>query len=467
MPDSDLPYLTLTELGRRLRHRELSPVDVTRMILERIERLDARLHSYMTVLPASALAQAAQAEAELARGDVRGPLHGVPIGIKDLCATKGMRTTCGTLVLSDWVPDYDATVVERLVDAGAVILGKLKLTEGAHALHHPEITPPVNPWNSERWTGASSSGSGVATAAGLCYGSLGTDTGGSIRYPSACNGVVGIKPTYGRVSRYGVFPLAASLDHVGPMTRSVADAAAILQIIAGFDARDPTSRREPVPDYSARLDSGIRGVRIGIDEGYCTENVAPQVSRAVLACADVLRDLGAETREILLPPIEELLEGWTPFTAVEAALAHDETFPAQAERYGPSLRRLLETGLRLTAVEYAAIQSAREIFRGRVTALFDQVDLILCPSMPFPPVPAAVVEAVAESSERDPSVQKFTAPFDFSGNPTLSLPCGFTDDGLPLSLQLVARHLDEELLCRAGFAFEQATEWHTHHPDLG
>ena len=466
MPEADLPYLTLTELSRRLRGRELSPVDVTRRLLERIERLDAQLHSYVTVLPASALAQAAEAEAELARGDVRGPLHGVPVGIKDLCATKGMRTTCGTVVFSDWVPDYDATVVERLLGAGAVILGKLKLTEGAFSTHHPEVTPPVNPWNPERWTGVSSSGSGVATAAGLCYGSLGTDTGGSIRYPSACNGVVGIKPTYGRVSRYGVLPLAASLDHVGPITRSVADAAAILQVIAGFDPRDPTSRREPVPDYTATLDFGVRGVRIGIDEGYCTEDVAPEVSRAVLACADLLRGLGAETREIRLPPIGELLEGWTPFTAVEAALAHRETFPAQAEQYGPAFRALIETGLRVTGTEYAGIQSARELFRGRLAAIFEQVDLILCPSMPFPPIPTAVIEALATRSEDVPSARKFTAPFDFSGNPTISLPCGFTDDGLPLSLQLVARHLEEELLCRAALAFEQATEWHTRHPAL-
>jgi amidase len=441
-------------------------VEVTRTLLERIDRLDAGLHSYVTVLPDSALAQAAKAESELARGDVRSPLHGVPLGIKDLCATKGVRTTCGTTVLSDWIPDHDATVVERLADAGAVILGKLKLTEGAFAEHHPDVAAPVNPWNAERWTGVSSSGSGVATAAGLCYGSLGTDTGGSIRYPSACNGIVGIKPTYGRVSRYGVFPLSVSLDHVGPMTRSTADAAALLEVIAGFDPRDPTSRREPTVRYGARLDAGIRGVRIGIDEHYCTESVDAQVSEAALACADEFRKLGAETRSITLPPIDRLLRDWTPFTAVEAALAHRETFPAQADRYGPALRGLLEAGLRVTGTEYARIQSERETFRGRLAEIFEEVDLILCPSVISPPPPLALMKALVDDSELLAPALKFTAPFDFSGSPTLSVPNGFTEDGLPLSLQLVARHLDEELLCRAGFAYEQATEWHSRHPPL-
>jgi amidase len=420
MSTSDLHYLSLTELSSRLRSRELSPVEVTESLLERIERLDGELRSFVTVLAESAREQAAEAEAEIGRGQIRGPLHGVPVGVKDLCATKGVRTTCGTAVLADWVPNYDATVVERLVAAGAVILGKLKLTEGAFAAHHPDVIPPVNPWSAEHWTGVSSSGSGVATAAGLCYGSLGTDTGGSIRFPSACNGLVGIKPTYGRVSRYGAFPLSDSLDHVGPITRSVGDAAAMLGVIAGFDPQDPTSRREPVPDYRAGLASGVRGVRIGIDEAYCTEGVDDELSAAVLAAAEVLRERGAEIRAIEMPPIREVAEGWTPFTAVEAALAHRATFPARAGEYGPTLRALLEKGLSVTGMEYSP-------------------------------------EAVGE-------VLRFTAPFDFSGSPTITLPCGFSAEGLPLGLQLVSRHLEEELLCRVGVGYEQATDWHTRHP---
>jgi amidase len=465
MSTTDLHYLTLSELSARLRSRELSPVEVTDLLLERIERLDGELRSFVTVLAESAREQAAEAEAEIDRGQIRGPLHGVPIGVKDLCATKGVRTTCGTAVLADWVPNTDATVVERLVAAGAVILGKLKLTEGAFAAHHPDVIPPVNPWSAAHWTGVSSSGSGVATAAGLCYGSLGTDTGGSIRFPSACNGLVGIKPTYGRVSRYGAFPLSDSLDHVGPITRSVADAATMLGVIAGSDPQDPTSRREPVPDYRAGLASGVRGVRVGIDETYCTEGVDGELSAAVLAAAEVLREWGAETREIEMPPIREVAEGWTPFTAVEAVLAHRATFPARAEEYGPTLRALLEKGLSVTGTEYADIQSAREIFRGRLAAVLEDVDLILCPPQPFPPPPLAAMEQGADSPEAVGAVLRFTAPFDFSGSPTITLPCGFSAEGLPLGLQLVSRHLEEELLCRVGFAYEQATDWHTRHPN--
>jgi amidase len=466
MGTPDLHYLPLTEISRRLHSREISPVEVTRALLDRIDRLDGALRSYVTVLPESALARAREAEAEIGRGDIRGPLHGVPIAIKDLCATKGIRTTCGTSIRSDWIPAHDATVVERLGGSGAVLLGKLKLTEGAHATHHPEVVPPVNPWSADHWTGVSSSGSGVATAAGLCYGSLGTDTGGSIRFPSAANGIVGIKPTYGRVSRHGVFPLSASLDHVGPMTRTVADAAAMLEVIAGPDPRDPTTRHEPVPPYLARIGEGIRGVRVGIDERYCTEDVEPQTSRAALDCADMLKDLGAEIRSVTLPPVQALLDGWGAFCSVETAIAHAETFPAQADRYGPPFRTFIEAGRRVPATEYAQILAERDAFRGRLATFFEDVDLLLCPSAPAPALPLVVIEQLLESPGDTNSFLKFTAPFDFSGSPTISLPCGFTEEGLPLSLQLVGRDLEEDLLCRAGRGFEQATSWHMRHPPV-
>ena len=466
MVASDLPHLSLTEISSRIHSRELSPVDVTRALLERIERLDPRLRSYVTVLPSSALAQAARAERDLGQGKPRSPLHGVPVAVKDLCATKGIRTTCGTAVLADWIPDHDATVVERLSQAGAVILGKLKLTEGAFAQHHPSVAPPVNPWSAERWTGVSSSGSGVATAAGLCYGSLGTDTGGSIRFPAACNGIVGLKPTYGRVSRHGVFPLSVSFDHVGPMTRTVADAAAMLQVLAGFDPLDPTSRREATSDYSSGLGSSIRGTTIGFDEAYCTEGVDPQVASALVAALEVLGELGAETRPMSVPPVQELLEGWNPFVGVEAALAHQRTFPERSSEYGPDLRRFLELGLNVTGPQYAQIQAAREAFRGRLAMVFEGVDLIACPSMMAPAPPLALLAALTESQEAVPSLLKFTAPFNFSGSPTLSLPCGFSEEGLPISLQLVGRDLGEGDLLRVGHAYEQATDWHTRRPPV-
>ena len=466
VPESDLHYLTLTELSARLEARELSPVEVTRALLERIERLDGRLHAWARVLPEAALAQSRQAEREIAAGSRRGPLHGVPIGVKDLCATSGVPTACGTRVLADWVPDHDATVVERLVRAGAVILGKLQLSEGAFATHPPDVAPPVNPWDETRWTGTSSSGSAVATAAGLCFGSLGTDTGGSIRFPSACCGLVGIKPTYGRVSRHGVFPLAASLDHVGPITRSTADAAAMLAAIAGWDPKDPTSRREPVPDYLGSLDQGIAGVRIGLDERHCTESVHPEVSRAVLEAAEVLRGCGAEIRQLPMPDVEEITRAWMQVTAAEAALAHRNLYPARADDYGPVFREFLDAGLRVTGTEYAEAHQERLEWSGRLAEVFDAVDLILSPSAFAPPLSVELLGDFDLDPDALVVAMKFTAPYDFSGSPTLSLPCGFSSEGLPLGLQLIARHLEEPLLCRAGRAFEQATGWHARHPEL-
>src|SRR5579863_7794725 len=320
MAGQDLHYLELTELAQRIRAKEISPVEATKASLARIEALDGALKSYATVTAEAALAQARQAEGEIAGGRYRGPLHGVPIAVKDLCYTKGVPTSAGMPIHRDFKPDFDATVVARLKDAGAVILGKLQLTEGAFADHHPQIAPPVNPWNADHWSGASSSGSGVATAAGLCYASLGSDTGGSIRFPSAANGVTGLKPTWGRVSRYGVFALADSLDHIGPMTRSAADAGAVLGVIAGADPNDPTTRGELVPNYLAGLERGIRGLRIGVDEDFNTRDVDAEVVASVRGAIATLKDLGAEIRPIRFPNVDEMVTGWVPFCAVETAI---------------------------------------------------------------------------------------------------------------------------------------------------
>ncbi|HZH07251.1 MAG TPA: amidase, partial [Lautropia sp.] len=265
---NDVPYANVTELAKAYKSRSLSPVEVTRQMIERIERLDPTLRSYVTVTADIALEQARKAEEEIGNGRIRGPMHGVPVGIKDLCETKGVKTTWGSKILADYVPDADCSVVSKLYDAGAIMLGKVKMTEGAFSVHHPEVEPPINPWHADLWPGVSSSGSGVATAAGLCFGAIGTDTGGSIRFPSGANGLTGLKPTWGRVSRHGVLPLADSLDHVGPMTRSAADAGAMLGAMAGVDPNDPTTLEAPVPDYLAGIDQGIRGLRIGFDPRY-------------------------------------------------------------------------------------------------------------------------------------------------------------------------------------------------------
>ena len=310
-------------------------MELTSAILERIEALDGYLKSFATVMADSALASARTAEQEIAAGNYRGGLHGVPIAVKDLCFTSGVATMGGARVLRDFVPDFDGTVVQKLNAAGAVILGKLNLTEGAMAGYNPEFQIPVNPWGSDRWSGASSSGSGVATAAGLCYGSLGSDTGGSIRFPSAACGIVGIKPTWGRVSRYGVLALAESLDHVGPMTRSASDAGVMLQAIAGQDTNDPTSLTSPVPNMLEGVDQGVRGVRIGVDERYISDGVDSELAAAVLEGARLLESKGAVLAPVRMPDTEPFSRAWGVLCSAEAAAAHRETFPSGATNTVP------------------------------------------------------------------------------------------------------------------------------------
>ena len=310
----DLHFGTIAGIAPLIRAQRLSPVELTRSMLARVDRLDSGLHSYATVTAEQALAAAQRAAAEIAAGGWRGPLHGVPVAVKDLCFTSGVRTMGGARVLADHVPEFDATVVTRLAAAGAVLLGKLNLTEGAMGGYHPEFPVPLNPWDPGRWAGASSSGSGVATAAGLCFGSLGSDTGGSIRFPAACNGTVGLKPTWGRVSRYGVLALAESLDHVGPLTRSSADAGIMLQAIAGADRNDPTALPSPVPAIPAPLDQReerLNGIRVGFDERYAVRDVDAQVSAAVVAAVEVLAGVGAEIVEVRLPDVDEYVAAWS------------------------------------------------------------------------------------------------------------------------------------------------------------
>jgi amidase len=466
MSSDALHYLGLVDVARRIRVGALSPVVLTRALLERIAKLDGTLKSYATVTADLAMKQAQQAEAEIARGAYRGPLHGVPIAVKDLCYTKGIPTAAGMAIHAAFKPDHDATVVERFAQAGAVLLGKLQLTEGAFADHHPSITPPVNPWHKDHWSGASSSGSGVATAAGMCFASLGSDTGGSIRFPSAANGVTGLKPTWGRVSRYGVFALADSLDHIGPMTRSAADAAAVLGVIAGADPNDPTARQEPVPNYLAGLERGIRGVRIGIDRTLNTAGVDKDMIKVVDDAIAVLSDLGAEIREVKFPPVDEVVKVWLPACAVETAVAHEATFPKQADQYGPALRGVIEAGRALSGLDLTRIMITREAFRGRVAAFFQDVDLLAIPAQY---AASPTTEAMATLGQDEKAIEmllRFTAPFDMTGSPTITLPGGFTAKGLPLAFQLVSRHMEEDLLLRAGHAFQLATDWHKRRPPV-
>jgi amidase len=458
-----LHWQTVESLGSLLRRGTCSPREVVEAALARIEDLQPRLRPFTRVDAPGARAAAARAETELRSGTDRGPLHGVPIAIKELCDVRGLPAAAGTAVLRERAAEEDACVVARLRDAGAVILGTLAMTEGAYISHHPTVSPPLNPWNAGRWPGISSSGSGVATAAGLCYASLGSDTGGSIRFPSAANGIVGIKPTYGRVPRHGVFPLSASLDHVGPMTRSVRDAAAVLQVIAGFDRRDPASLRAAVPDYLADIDAGVRGVRIGVDEAYSREGLDAEIVAPILGSTAIFANAGAEIRPLRLPRSENVFQAWVTICCAEVAAAHVGLFPERRAEYGPDLAGAIDAGRAMPALDYAQALETKLRFACEMEELFSDVDLLLCPTIGVP-----VPESTPNwgDPEASAALARFTMPFDLSGHPTLSLPCGMASDGMPISLQLVGRHREEGLLCRAGRSFERESGWKDRHPPV-
>lgn len=466
MTANELPYLELLDVGGRIQSREISSVEVTRAQLERVGRLDGELKSYVIVMTESALADAARADEQIAAGDTLGPLHGVPIAVKDLCWTAGVPTAAGMTLYRNFVPTEDGTAVRKLREAGAVILGKLQMTEGAYADHHPSVVPPVNPWGAAHWPGASSSGSGVATAAGLCYGSLGTDTGGSIRFPSAANGLTGIKPTWGRVSRYGAFELAATLDHIGPMARSAADAAALLAAIAGSDPKDPTASLMPVPDYLVEMPRGLRGLRVGVDERWNTVGVDVPTRNAIAAALKVIESLGAERHAVTIPDSAQVTADWFPLCGIETAVAHEATYPSRKGEYGPALAGIIELGLSQRAVEYQKIVLRRHDYTGRMAAVFECVDLLI---VPVTGVASPTLEWLArfgEDAEMMSGMLRHTCPFDMTGSPTITLPAGFTEAGTPLALQFVSRHFEESLLVRAGWAFQQVTDWHARHPAL-
>lgn len=463
MPD-DLHYLSLDEVARRLKARKLSSVEATTSMLDRIDTLDPKLKSYATLTREQALADAARLDGETAAGRSRGPLHGVPIAVKDLCNTAGVPTAAGMAIHRNHVPDRDATVVARLRQSGAVILGKLQMTEGAYGLHHPTIDPPVNPWHAAYWTGVSSSGSGVATAAGLCFASLGSDTGGSIRFPSTMNGLSGLKPTWGRVSRAGVFPLAESLDHVGPMCRSALDAAIVLGVIAGADPDDPTAAPEPVPDYAGSIGAEVQGKRLGIPRNLIGMNDDSQ--RAFDGAVETFKRAGATLVDVALPEFDEATMKWVPLCGLEAALAHEATFPSRRAEYGPDLAALIDVGRSLSGLELGKLQLLRARVKGEIEHLLAGIDLLLMPVMGMATPTLAGLKAAGRTPQTTAARLRYTAPFDMSGHPTLTLPGGVTADGVPVGFQIVGRAFDEAGILAAGHAFQQATDWHRRRPPL-
>lgn len=464
---TDMHYLSLLDVSECIRRRELTSETVIRAALERIECFEGGLNSILLLLADSALAAARRADAEIASGFWRGPLHGVPIGVKDLLWMEGLPTTGGMEILKDFRPPADATVVRRLKRAGAVVIAKLHTTEAATMEHHPSLPRPVNPWSAMHWTGVSSSGSGIAPAAGFCYGAIGTDTAGSIRFPSSANNLTGIKPTWGRVSRHGLIALSETFDHVGPMTRSAADAAAILHAIAGADLDDPTARPEPVPDYLAERGRGISDLVIGVDWEFATGGMPPEISAAVHAAAEVFADLGAQVRSIRFP-VSDAAEGMAIGMQMQAEInaAHAEHFPEKADRYGPWLRRVLEN----SSIDASAVVrggQARDRFIGRLRTTFREVDLILTPGLGAVLPTWDEIESHGDDiSALGPTLMRFAAPFNAAGVPTISLPGGFTPGGLPIGIQLVGWRLAEPLLIRAGCAFQRVTDFHVRRPPL-
>ena len=463
-----LHYMSIADVAALIRSRELSPVELAQAQLDRISELDPRLRTYATVIADRALDQAKQAEADIARGNYRGALHGVPVAVKDLCATEGVRTMGGCAALADNIPAEDSTVVARLKQAGAVMLGKLNMTEGAMGGYNPELQYPENPWKEGHWSGASSSGSGAATAAGLAFGTLGSDTGGSIRHPAAVCGVVGLKPTWGRVSRHGVVPLAESLDHVGPLVRRSVDAGIMLQAIAGRDPADATSLPDPVPDMLEGIGKGMEGIRIGWDQDYASTDVATDFADAVEKGVEVMESLGARIVPVRMPErLREYLEAWPVLCSSEAVAAHAATYPARAGEYGPWFREWLDQGAAHGASDYARAHSLRLRCVGELRLTMLGIDVLACPSTAraaYPVTPEQMYGPIP--ADRTPWDSRFTAPYNFSGLPSIAVPCGLSGDGLPLSLQFVGHALSEPLLVQVGDAYERGTRWHELHPPL-
>jgi aspartyl-tRNA(Asn)/glutamyl-tRNA(Gln) amidotransferase subunit A len=451
---NDTSLASIEDVALQIAAKEISPVELTDAMLRRIERLNGELNAYITVTPEAALDEARAAEKEIAAGKHRGPLHGVPIAIKDLFATNGVRTTAGSKLLADWVPDDDATVVTKLREAGAVSLGKLGMHECAYGCTSDNAFYGTvhNPWNPDHVPGGSSGGSGAATAAGLAYATLGSDTGGSIRIPAALCGCVGMMPTYGRASLYGTVPLSWSLDHPGPLTRTVRDAAIVLQAISGYDERDPATEHVPVPDWLANIERGPKGLRIGVPRQFFWDNVDPEVAEIVRNALASLEAAGASVRDVDIPSINGYVAGVNAVLFTEASAYHAPNYPSRKSEYSSQVGALLDIGARNPGVAYVqGMRAMQEARRGGADAMLEGIDVLVTPTC------ALVAPTIADSRKEDPSRQlaALTAPIDFTGQPALSIACGLTSVKLPVGLQIIGRRWDETSVLWAGRAYEQ------------
>lgn len=456
---TELHEYTITEVGERLKRKDLSPVELVKHILLRIDAIDGKINSFITVMKETAIESAKRAERELFQGNIRGPLHGVPIALKDLLYTKGVRTTAGSKLLESFVPSYNATVVDKLQKAGAILIGKLNMHEFAFGKtnENPHYGNVRNPWDVTRIAGGSSGGNGAAVAAGLCFAAIGSDTGGSIRTPAAFCGIVGLKPTFGRVSKYGVIPLSWSLDHLGPMTRSVEDAAIILEIISGFDKNDPTTVKKEAPNYSSSIYEGIEGLRIGVPINYFFDEIDSEVKQSVTDAMHNFEKMGAKLVEVEIPELEHALYSLLLTIRSEATAYHQDTLIEQPHVYGKDVLSSLLVGQLITAAQYIKVQQAKRTIQEGFAREFNKVDVIAAPTVTM------TAPKIGESIKRMNGVEKLisselvrmAAPANLTGIPSISIPIALSSSNLPIAMQIMGKPFDERTIIRVAAAYEQ------------
>jgi aspartyl-tRNA(Asn)/glutamyl-tRNA(Gln) amidotransferase subunit A len=462
--------LTIARVSRLLRRGRLSPVELVEFCLARAGRLQPELNAFITLAPERARREARRAEKEIRNGNYRGALHGIPVTLKDLIYTKGIRTTGGSRILSDFTPTEDAAVVERLREAGCVVLGKTNLHEFAFGVtnENPHYGPVRNPWDSSRVSGGSSGGSAASVVSALGLASLGTDTGGSVRIPAAACGCVGLKPTYGRVPLHGVIPLAYSLDHVGPLCRSVEDAALVLSAIAGADMRDPSGFGRSGENFSRGLRKGLRGVSIGVPKQYFFECLQPEVRSAVDAAIGVLESEGAELRHIEFRSMDETGDLGGTITVAEAVCGHWEWLQNRPQDYGADLRERMQENRDMPALRYLKARELQRSYTADFQRSLEQVTALAAPTIPV--VAPRIGEGSVRIGRRPEDVRsallRLTRPANLTGLPAISVPCGFSSEGLPIGLQIIGRRFDEAAVLRVAYAYEQATPWHRRFPQL-
>ena len=463
--DHDLVYVSIAELSDRIRNKDISPVEVVQATLDRIDRLEPQLNAYNTVFADQALAEARQAEADIGRGAYRGPLHGIPIGIKDIyeCGP----TTCGSESLADYVADQDCTSVAKLKQAGAIVVGKTATYEFAYGFPTTQsyFKPTRNPWSLAHDAGGSSSGTAASTAAGLAYAGMGSCTGGSIRWPAQACGIVGLKATYGRVSRAGVYPLSWSLDHTGPLARTVTDAALMLQGCAGYDPLDPASAKVPVPDFTAKLGQDVTGMRIGLLRSLYEDNCDPKLLGPYNAAVQKFADLGAQVVDLPSISLTQMQAIEWPGLFADCATIHVNNVRHAGDKYNPHAKLFVAYGLLVSGAQYLMGAQARAQVRDDlIGALETEVDVLMLPTSGFQ------INTIQDSSPGPSIVARsfsvYTPIFNFTGLPALQVPCGFDTDGLPVGFQIAGLPFDEATICQVGHAYEQATDWHTRHPEL-